>query len=331
MLREYLKLSRSFNAALTGVAPVLGAISNGGTEIWQLFVLFLIGFLGHSYGFALNDIIDLRIDQLSKELSDRPLVSKNIPLKRAWIFTLANLGGAMLLAVCLAFYTTSYIPLIFLVLSAGLITIYDLISKRYPGMDVFVAGGVFTLILYGVTTISMDISLLSWNVCLLGTLQVLFMQFIAGGLKDIDHDSKAGAKTLAIKMGVRENKGLLNITRQFKALAYFIQGLDIFMLFLPFVIVFVSLSLLNYIQMLAIFFLCLVMLWISRKLLNLEKFDRDTLRKYIGLHYLINYSLVPLMLMALTPWVGLLIFIFPAGFLLSNIVLHGTFLHPKTM
>jgi 4-hydroxybenzoate polyprenyltransferase len=331
MLREYLKLSRSFNAALTGAAPALGGIANGGYEIWHLFILFLIGFLGHSYGFALNDILDLKIDQISKELYDRPLVSKNISLTKAWVFTFANLFGAIVLAIALAVYTTSYFPLVFLFISAGLITLYDIVSKKYPGMDIFVASGVFALILYGVLTISRDITLLAWIVCFLGSIQVLFMQFIAGGLKDIDHDSTAGANTLAIKLGVRENNKKLTIPPGFRTLAYGIQGIDICILFLPFILVFSPLSFFHYIQILFLFLLCLFMLWISKRLVNLKQFDRDTLRKYIGSHYLINYSLVPLMLMALTPWVGLLIFLFPAGFLVSNLALHGTLLHPKTM
>jgi hypothetical protein len=54
-------------------------------------------------------------------------------------------------------------------------------------------------------------------------------------------------------------------------------------------------------------------------------------RKLIGSHYITNFALVPIMLMTLTPWAGLLVF-FPAlGFILSNIILHGTILQPKTM
>jgi len=41
--------------------------------------------------------------------------------------------------------------------------------------------------------------------------------------------------------------------------------------------------------------------------------------------------IVPIMLMGINPWVWILIF-FPAlGFIISNIILHGTFLQPKTM
>lgn len=78
MLREYLKLARSFNAGLTALAPVLGAVAMQQFELFHLFLLFLIGFFGHSFGFTLNDILDLKIDQTSKEIQDMPLASKKI-------------------------------------------------------------------------------------------------------------------------------------------------------------------------------------------------------------------------------------------------------------
>jgi len=63
----------------------------------------------------------------------------------------------------------------------------------------------------------------------------------------------------------------------------------------------------------------------------MESFERVKARKFIGSHYMVNFGLAPIMLMSLNPWAGLLIF-FPAlGFVLSNIVLHGTILQPKTM
>ena len=92
-IKEYLKLSRSFNAGITACAPVLGALSMWNvneTSFFWLFILFLIGYFGHTYGFALNDILDVKIDQTSTELKDRPLVCKTITMRNAWIFTLSS-------------------------------------------------------------------------------------------------------------------------------------------------------------------------------------------------------------------------------------------------
>jgi 4-hydroxybenzoate polyprenyltransferase len=64
MMRKYLEISRLFNMGLTGVAPVLGALSMwtlSGTTLFQLFVLFCIGCFSHVYGFVINDLIDVNI------------------------------------------------------------------------------------------------------------------------------------------------------------------------------------------------------------------------------------------------------------------------------
>ena len=70
---------------------------------------------------------------------------------------------------------------------------------------------------------------------------------------------------------------------------------------------------------------------LSHKLLSMRHFERDRARRLIGSHYVINFALVPVMLMSLNPWAGVLVFFPAVGFILSNLILHGTFLQPKTM
>jgi len=336
MIREYLKLARSFNAVLTGISPVMGAIAMQQYNLLNLFLLFLVGFLGHTYGFVLNDIMDYRIDKSSREIRDRPLVSGTISLQKAWIFAFASMITAFIVAFYIAFATHRFFPLTMLAVSAFFITLYDLVSKKFPLMDIFVALGIFFLILYGAATVVKDvhqITTIAWIVCILGSIQVLFMQTIAGGMKDIENDFKKGAKTLAVKMGVRVTKGILRVSRGFKTLAYTIQLVDIMVVFLPFFIIheFRTQSALQYFQWFTLGVISILMLFFSHKLLTLKRFNRDKARKYIGLHYYTNFALVPIMLMTLNPWAGLLVF-FPAlGFILSNIILHGTILQPKTM
>ena len=331
MLKEYLKLSRSFNAGLTAAAPVLGAVAMNEFELTHLAILFLIGFFGHSYGFTLNDILDLKIDQTSEEIKDRPLVSKKITIRKAWIFALSSVLISFLLATYISWSTGQYFTFIILALSSISITIYNFISKKYPAMDIFVAGGIFLLILYGASTVSLNLTPLAWLVCILGTLQVLFMQFIAGGLKDIENDFTRGAKTLAITMGVRVEKGLIKMPYSFKILAYSIQAVELILLFTAFFFIFVHRSLYTSIQFAALIFFSILMLFISHKLLNMAYFERKKARKLIGSHFQINYLLVPIMLMTLNPWAIFLAVIPPFIFVLSNILLHGTVLQPKTM
>ena len=335
-VREYLKLSRSFNAVLTGVSPVMGAIAMGQNNILTLFMLFLIGFFGHTYGFVLNDIIDYNIDKTSKEISDRPLVSGTISIKKAWIYAIFSMIISFIIAFYLALTTSIYYPIIVLVLSAVFVTIYDSISKKIPGMDIILTTSIFFLILYGASTFVKDIfnvTKLALIVCILGSIQVLFMNAIAAGMKDIENDYKRGARTLAIKMGVRIIDGKLKVPVTFKSLAYGIQLVDIILVFLPFFIVWnvTKLSILQYLQWGIIIIIGIILLVLSSKLLNMKYFDRKKARGYIGSHYMINFTIVPIMLMTLNPWAGLIMFLPGLGFILSNIILHGTITQPKTM
>jgi 4-hydroxybenzoate polyprenyltransferase len=339
MMREYLKLARSFNAVLTGISPVMGAIAMEQYNIFILFLLFLVGFLGHTFGFVFNDIIDYRIDKSSEEISDRPLISGTISIKKAWIFAFASMFVAFIIALYIAVTNENLIPIAILAVSAFFIALYDLISKKFPFMDIFVALGVFFLILYGAfygkTPLKSiyDITKLAWIVCILGSIQVLFMQVVAGGMKDIENDFKKGAKTTAIKMGVRIIDGALKVSLRFKIFAYSIQLADMLIVFLPFFIVWKidNPSFLQYFQWVMLTFIAILMFVLSHKLLSMKHFERSKARKFIGLHYVTNFALVPIMLMSLNPWAGLIVF-FPAlGFILSNIILHGTVLQPKTM
>ena len=335
-IREYLKLARSFNAVLTGVSPVMGAIAMEQYNIFTLFILFLIGFFGHTYGFVLNDILDYKIDKTSVEISDRPLLSGTITLKKASAFAFFSMIISVILAFYLAYKMDNYFPIIILVFSAIFITIYDFISKKLPAMDIFVGLGIFTLVLYGASineTSIFNVTKLAWIVCILGTIQVLFMQFIAGGLKDIENDYRRGAKTVAVKMGVRVIEGKLSISTSFKALAYGLQIIDLVVVFLPFFVIWKikDLTTLQYIQWVIIVIIGLLMFILSSKLLNMKRFERKKARKFIGSHYMVNFMIVPIMLMALNPWAGILMFLPLVGFILNNLILHGTILQPKTM
>jgi 4-hydroxybenzoate polyprenyltransferase len=335
-IREYLKLSRSFNAVLTGVSPVMGAIAMEEYNIITLFFLFLIGFFGHTYGFVLNDIIDYNIDKTSKEICDRPLVSGTISIKKAWIYAIFSMIMSFIIAFYLAFITKIYYPIFILALSAIFVTIYDLISKKISGMDIILTISIFFLILYGASTVVNDIfnvTKLALIVCILGSIQVLFMNAIAAGMKDIENDYKRGARTLAIKMGVRIINGELKVPFTFKSLAYGIQLVDILIVFLPFFIVwnFTKLSIFQYLQWGIIVIIGIILFVLSSKLLNMKYFNRKKARMYIGSHYMINFTIVPIMLMTLNPWAVTIMFLPGLGFILSNIILHGTITQPKTM
>jgi len=335
-VREYLKLARSFNAVLTGVSPVMGAIAMKQFDILILFLLFIIGFFGHTFGFVFNDIMDYKIDKKEKALSDRPLLSGTISMRNAWLFAIASMAICFIIALFIAYRTNNYYPILILGLAAFFTTVYDISGKRILGTDVLLSIGVFFFVLYGATTVVnniYDITLLAWIVCALGLIQVQFMATICGAMKDIANDFKLGLKTIPIRMGGRITDGKLILPKSYKALAYFIQIANIVFVLLPYFIIWGidNLTVFQYIQIIAIFLIGAIMFFLSYKLLFMERFDRKKARMLIGTHYMTNFMIVPIMLMSLNPWAGILLFFPFLGFILSNIILHGSLLVPKTM
>ena len=336
-IAEYLKLARSFNLALTAVGPVFGALAMGESSLLRLGLLFLVGVGAHIYGFVLNDYIDMRIDRLSTELRQRPLVSGTITPNAALGFALGGLAMMVGFGYSLVFgHPRAVVVLLFAVVLA---TIYNLISKQLAGMDIFVASAIFFLCVFGAVSAAPDheilyVSRLGWVVCTLGGLQVLFMNIVAGGLKDIDHDSSGGGRTMAVALGCRvwDEDDKMVITAPFRYLAYLIQLVFLLFLFAPFVLGLVHPPLYQFIAVLAVLLsLSVVMLIISSRLLNRNRFVRGDMRRLIGTHYILNYILVPIMLSTYNPWILALIVVPPLGFVLSNATLAGNAMTPKTM
>jgi 4-hydroxybenzoate polyprenyltransferase len=336
MIRKYLEISRLFNMGLTGVAPVLGALcmfTIHSSSLVQLVLLFFIGCLAHTYGFVLNDIFDVRVDQLSKDLTTRPLVNGSITLRHAMMFGLACLILSFILTVF--FYTgfNQYVILIgVLVVAYAFATVYDMLSKKYPGMDLFVAAAVFFLILFGAATIGTP-TLLAWVVALIGGLQVLFMNMINGAIKDIDHDQQGRARTFAILLGAKVRAGVITLPLSFKTTGYLIEVGRTLLVFAPFLLP--ALQPQGWspqVWQLALLFLFVVLTFVSiYRLFSIKTFDRARIRTGIGIIVIFMYATTPIMLASLNLYILLIAFVPPLWFVLSNLVLHKTVLEPKTM
>lgn len=341
MIREYLKLSRLFNMGLTGVAPVLGALAMwtiGETSLVMLFILFVIGCLSHIYGFVLNDVIDVKIDKLSNELTARPLISGTITRKKATYFAIVSMLISWICVIFFYFYRDlqiiSFIILLFILIFADLLsTIYNIASKKYPGMDVFVAGAIFVLIIFGAATVSIEHLFntpLIWIIALIGAIQVLFMNMINGAIKDIDHDVDGNANTLAIWLGARVSKGKLNLPLSFKLIGYSIELLRSLLIFSPFILLKNEFPV-NMWQILSILILTLLTFFSIYRLFSLKIFERDTVRKHIGIIVIFMYATTPAMLYSINPYITLVALVPPLWFIFSNVILHKTTLAPKTM
>lgn len=331
MIRKYLEISRLFNMGLTGVSPVLGALSMftvGSLSILQLFMLFVIGCFAHIYGFVLNDIFDVRVDRLSKDLSMRPLVNGSISLRNATVFALACLVLSFILTVFFFSGVKQYLTLVFVLLIAyALATVYDVLSKKYPGMDLFVAAAVFSLILFGAATIGTPTPL-AWIVALIGGLQVLFMNMINGAIKDIDHDKEGRAHTVAIWLGAKVYAGMIALPLSFKTTGYLIEIGRTLLVFTPFV--FLSLQPQLWQILLLLFIVVLTFVSIYR-LFSIKTFDRARIRKGIGIVVIFMYATTPIMLSSLNIYIILVALIPPLWFVFSNLALHKTVFEPKTM
>jgi 4-hydroxybenzoate polyprenyltransferase len=326
---------------LTGIAPVLGALSMWAISevtLFQLFVLFCIGCFSHVYGFVINDLVDIKVDKLSNELFARPLVSGSISRKKAAIFAVACMIFSFILSIFFYKGLVSYILLFSILISAYILaTIYNFASKKYPGMDFFVAGAIFFLILFGAATVSTTQLLsnpLIWIVALIGALQVLFMNMFNGAIKDIDHDEKGLANTLAIRLGAKTRKGVITLPTSFKTVGYAVELTRSFLIFLPFLFLtpFNQIGEIAILLRIAILLMFTIITLLSiHKLFSIKTFDRNYIRKWIGIIVIVMYATTPIMLSSLKLCFILVAFVPPLWFISSNIVLHGTVLEPKTM
>jgi len=291
-------------------------------------------------GIVMNDIVDIKVDKLSNELFARPLVSGSISRKKAAIFAVVCMISSFILSIFFYEELLSYIVLFsILIFAYFLATIYNYASKKYPGMDIFVAGAVFFLILFGAATETNSIGqLLSnplvWIVAFIGALQVLFMNMINGAIKDIDHDEKGLADTLAIRLGAKTRKGVITLPTSFKTVGYSVELARSFLIFLPFLFLtqFNKIGEISILLRIAILFIFTVITLFSiYKLFSIKTFDRNHIRKWIATIVIVMYATTPIMLSSLNLYIILVAFVPPLWFILSNLVLHGTVLTPKTM
>lgn len=331
MLRKYLEISRLFNMGLTGVAPILGALSMWDideTPQYKLIILFVIGCFSHIYGFVLNDVMDVRIDKLSTELTARPLVSGTITKKNAAYFAISCMIASLILTLFLFEELVSYLFLLsILIFAYVLATVYNIGSKKYPGMDFFVASAVFFLIIFGASTVGAPTTL-AWIVAFVGGIQVLFMNMINGAIKDIDHDEKGLANILALKLGAKSHGKAITLPKSFKIVGYSIELVRSLLIFTPFL--FLSFHY-EFWQIFLLIILTILTFFSIFKLFLIKEFVRDRIRKNIGITVIFMYATTPVMLSSFNLYIILLALVPPFWFICSNLILHHTLFEPKTM
>lgn len=216
---EILRLYRLHTAAATAAVPTLAVLAAGADLITALLI-FIGAVLNHAWGFSLNEIGDLEVDRRSPDLGHKPLVSGEVEIRSAWIYSISALilSFIFIMGAALRSGTPIVYPLIFLILATGSGFIYDLRGKRFPS-DIFVSAWILFLILGSSTAVVpfSDLPTAVWAVAVIAPLQILFNNSVEGGIKDLDHDRKAGARTMALTMGCRWNEGRRSLSGSFIA------------------------------------------------------------------------------------------------------------------
>jgi len=313
----YARLLRIPGLGALALPTVIGALTVGMTDLYNLVILFLIGAVSAMYGFILNDYADIELDRLIPELKGKPLVDGTIQPRTAVFicFFLVLFAFFFLLLLWRGQNLDNYkflaITCIFL---AGILgSIYDLHGKKFPGSDFFVAISMSLLFLLGALCFGTP-TVITWIIFILTFNQTLHMNAVEGGIKDADHDFMMGVKNIALVSGVKVDGYRLHIPISFKAFGIGIRLFSAVLLFTPFI--FFKDQLIYYEPWHPIIIGILTVgifgvLFFNVKLLSLKTFDRDAIRKYIGIQSFLRYSLVPIMLIpiiGITPSIILIFF-----------------------
>ena len=308
----YARLLRIPGLGALAIPPVFGALTVGVFEFYDLMILFVIGAFASIYGFILNDYADVELDRLIKELHGKPLVSGDIPRKNAIAICILLILFSFLFIFTLWRGSTldeyKFIALLCIFAAGVLGSIYNLYGKKIVGSDFLVAISMAFVFLFGAFSFGVP-TVLTWVIFLLTFNQTLHMNAVEGGIKDADHDFIMGVKNIALSSGVKVEGDKILIPNNFKLFGMGIRFFSTFLLFVPFAFYGYSYYLW---QLVLLAILTFVMIYLSVKLITIKVFNRNTIRKYIGLQSFLRYSLVPIMLISIIPMhYSLVLIVFP--------------------
>jgi 4-hydroxybenzoate polyprenyltransferase len=333
-LVEYIKLIRLPGWGGYCITAVFGAITVGVLDLLSLTLLFIIGAFVTLYGFVLNDYIDVATDNLSEELTQRPLVKGSIPRLNALYISISGIIIAyiiIILSIVFNIFIQNIVSLFVFTVAVLFAAIYNVYGKKFPGSDVFVAGATAIYCVFGALAVSKSITNLTWIVTIVTFFQVLYLNAIIGGLKDADHDYKLGVKNIALTLGVTVKEKHLIIPLSFKILALLIRSSSLIFIFIP-IFVFTDFVFEPW-QPIIMIVMFIGVFYSTIKMINLKKFIRNDLRKLISIQAFLRYSIVPVMLLSLTGYyLGIFLIFFPVlWYITFNKILYGSASKPETL
>lgn len=305
LIIDYLKLMRIPGIVGLAMTPVVGALSVNVFSLSVLAPLFFIGVISKIYGFVMNDYFDVEIDKLSKDLSERALVKGTISKKTAlYIVMVCFFLGYI--AVFVFFYRDHplfYLGFVCIIISDVLGIIYNAYGKRLIGSDFLIALSECMFLLFGVFMVlsTGTPGIITWIIFILLFNEQLYMNAIAGGLKDADHDYLLGVKNIALASGVtvKEDK-TMHIPLKFKAFGLGEQMFSSILVFVPFIFYGVAYS---FWQIPVLLFFAILLLISSAKMLSIKQFKRKKIRGLIASQLFAFHFFVPIMLISI---IGLL-------------------------
>lgn len=304
-VKAYFRLGRIHSAVLTGLAPVVTAAATGASlSIFHYVELFLIGLLFHIFLFVYNELRDINIDKISKDLKDKPLVDGSITLKNAKIVVFSSV--ALIFILTFVFFFEQALILIAIALVALVFGgLYDSLGKRFPHADYFVALMLFFVALYGGFSVSTDIPLFAYVIALLALFQMLINNIIAG-LKDVDHDYLAGGLSTPLRLGVQVKSGLFFISKRFMAYVALLKTVHISLMFLPFMMGWMPYE--DW-QLYMVVLLVFVAVFFMVRFLTMKVFERKKLMRAIGLHEMFAFMVIPFLLLGFIGYVAMFILV----------------------
>ena len=327
---EYFRLIRFHSVSSETTIILLGALVMGQRDLSLLFVLFVIGLLGHILGYTLNDYADLKVDKKSDELKKKPLVSGAISKVNAIIIAITAAIFAFILTFIFFPYVLSFTILIF---TAIVSLTYDFFGKKIPWISDYIVGGaLFLFCLFGASTVTQELNSLIYIVCLIFFFDVVYINGIEGGIKDVDHDSLAGAKTIVTLMGAKVKNKTLYLSKKIIAYSCILRVIYIFLIVLLGMQKEINLWYSsNYLLQAVIIALIVLMIIVNYKFLNISTFDRSKIKKLIAAHSALSGIII---MVTLLPILGPVIVVFLLLFSVTwytvfNQILYGKALQPR--
>ena len=253
--------------ALLGL--LLGTIAEGYIDFENILIVIIGSVLVRSCGCVINDISDHDFDRLVERTKNRPLASREISVKGAWIFfSFLSLASLSLLLI------TPPLTIKLALLFSLLILFYPL-AKRFlkaPQLILGITFGSSSLISYSLQSVSYTPSIIVLYFGLIAWI-VSFDTFYA--LEDIDDDRKIGINSTPLLWGEKAT-----------TIANFLHIIFLF-----------TLSLIAYINSFSIFFLftmfCLIALFYFQNQLVKEKrfLEAFKLNNYVGMVAVFGFTL----------------------------------------